>query len=155
MNSFECISRIEDDKARLLKERTSWVAQLQNLQAKLAEIKNKIRTSGRMEPSAYRKLCESQTCCIKEMNAVNEKVREIKDQLRDLDAEARHFKKEAQIEDDAGSENIAPTIRELANLRAEYQMFSADFTRVSSMRAMAAEFALKIDRIIKKACAPQ
>lgn len=40
-------------------------------------------------------------------------------------------------------------IRDLAHLRDEYANFSADKTRVASMRAMAAQFALELTPIIR------
>ncbi len=49
---------------------------------------------------------------------------------------------------DGGQSSSSP-IRELAALRDEYASFAADKTRVSSMRAMAAQFALELTPIIR------
>lgn len=45
----------------------------------------------------------------------------------------------------------ASVIRELVNLRAEYQEYAADMSRVSTRRAMASEFVLRLNRVIKNA----
>lgn len=150
---IENINRIESEKRALLAERDECVTAMQKSQTQLMAIKNLIRSSGRMENHKYRQCCDSQTEHAKNVNKCTERMREIKDKLRQLESEKEYFTKQINGKNGATTSfDKVPIVRELVNLRAEYQQFSADFTRVSSMRSMAADFALRLDRIIKSAC---
>jgi len=120
---------------------------------KLLAIKNAIRTNGRMSGGTYQQYCSSQLSHVRALQFIDNQLRPLKarmKELNDADYNRRQGNGDAPLVVDAPSSLVA----ELSVLREHYQKFAADGTRISSMRQMAAEFALKLDGIIKRAINP-
>jgi hypothetical protein len=80
-------------------------------------------------------------------------LRPIKTRLQEL-ADQEYNEKQAEmkqaemqtLEHNSDSTSI---VRRLISLREEYQLFAADATRVGSMKQMAAQFVVKLNKIIR------
>ena len=119
---------------------------LARARAVIAEELQKIkeRCSGRMlPPSQYQVLQSKRTRLVADMNANLSSLQDIKAKIRLLSLN----KEECRIS--GGTSIPDATVSELVSLRDEYQAFSADLSRVNSMRKMAAEFAMRLTKLIR------
>jgi hypothetical protein len=135
----------------LKKERESLVVKKGELQVRLTKIKNLVRSSGLMPQEKYKQCCDSQSKYIQQMQAIEKRLGQIKLQIHKLSDE-EHFHPDNPRPLDPRPE-AKPLSKEvigaLVALREKYQQFSADHTRVASMRTMAAEFAHQLNPIIR------
>jgi len=142
---------VEIETQELLYKREPLLKQLQEIESGLAKVKNEIRGHGgkRMENKEYARLTTMQARYVARKTEIMPQIQQIKSRLRDLGNTKRiEFEKQFL---ERSVEDSSPVVQELTILRTEYQTFSADPTRVGSMRRMAAEFALRLDRIIQRA----
>lgn len=145
------------ERHELLKKRAELTAQKLELQHKLSAIKNQIRASkGSMTREQYVACCNGQNAALKQMGWTDKQLSEIRVRLNEVaDFEnvlKRKLRADASVCESSGeleSQLILNHVRALLALRKHYQDFSADLTRVSSMRQMAAEFVLKLEPIIQ------
>ncbi|WP_114752344.1 hypothetical protein [Pleomorphovibrio marinus] len=105
----------------------------------LSELKTKYRTRSTkyMNPKEYRKLCETQDRLKKNMNDLEKDIIILKKRKRSIEESINHEVLPNDLE------------QKLKLLRDKYLDFSADSTRVSSMRTMASVFVGEIEKIIK------
>jgi hypothetical protein len=124
-------------------------------EAEMAQIKNKIR--GRLLPQEkYRQCCDVQQRKIQQIGIIERELSAIKVRLREIaNNEAQRWdgkKKEDgnQLVPNApkAGDRFFDFLFDVSAIRDEYRRFSADATRVSSMRRTAAEFANKLDDVI-------
>ena len=147
---------LRDEIYRLKAKRSELSVEKSEVQAKLTKIKNLIRTSGLMPREKFKACCDSQNQYSAKIGKLDEQLGKLKLQIQKL-CDQDHFSSFAHIgrnlpriaehQHALGKEQI----QELVFLREKYQQFSADHTRVSSMRTMAAEFANALNPIIRSA----
>jgi hypothetical protein len=138
-----------EERSELLKRRCKIVMEKSPIESALSNIRNLIRSSGKMEPDKYRKACAAQNMHKKkyadycaELANIKSRLQEIADIQHRIDAEDQQNQKVT----------AAPmVIDEVLKIMAEYRAFSGDATRVSSMRLMAAQFADRLELAIKGA----
>lgn len=124
-------------------QKTKLVLDKKVLELKNSDLNNKIRTSGRMPDFKYKNICDEQSRIKKDILSIERAMSDIsveiskKSSLRDqLRLELKGLKR-------------FDVKSQLVQLRDKYIAFASDKTRVSSMRAMSAEFAENIEYIIK------
>jgi hypothetical protein len=128
---------IQDEILDLKTRRDRLVLSKTEHEMKLAHIKTMIRGERSIPPEKYRSILQSQDTHNRCLLRITQQLVSIKSRLRELGT------------DDYGLPHSV--VAKLAALRAYYQDFAADPTRVNSMRQMAAEFVLKLNPIIKEA----
>ena len=131
---------MEEEIGTLKAQRSALVSTKQDLQAELARINAECST--RLPQSRFGKIQKDRSGIVAMMSDIEKKIREINIQVTQLSID-----KGAQ--DPKETKSIS-TIESLVRIRDEYQEFSADKTRVGSMRQMAAEFVMKLNPIIRK-----
>lgn len=139
----------EREKIQLQERKGELAQEKREYEAKLTELRNTVRSSGKMHPAKYKKLCDDQ-------NGLVKCIRDTESQLFPIASKLRSIYSEEQIEyhsakEILGNKDQSPIVRELVALRQEYQDYAADATRVSSTRIMAANFVNKLNPIIKRA----
>lgn len=111
---------------------------------RLSEITNKIRSSnGRLATQEYYTLCRKQKTIKDEILSIEFELKKYTTEIRNKSTLREQLKSEFKFE---SSKDIK---KELVKLKDEYINFSADGTRVSSMRTMAAQFAERLETLIK------
>jgi hypothetical protein len=143
----------EPEYITLINERSNLALQKVEIEHKLANIKNLIRSSGLMPNDKYQQCVDSQRKHRDDVFRIQKRLCEIGLRLRELDLISKSSRVEAQTPP-ADLNTQAPIVSELCALREHYQSFSSDLSRVSSMRAMAAEFVGKLNPIIRHAVSP-
>jgi hypothetical protein len=137
----------------LKEERESLKEKKRVTQVQLTKIKNLVRTGGRMPNEKYKQCCDAQSKYVAQIQTIEKRMGTIKLEIQRL-ADLEHYHPESPT---APKQVMKPEpmgrecIEALVALREKYQAFSADHTRVSSMRTMAAEFAFQLNPIIKAA----
>jgi hypothetical protein len=148
MDHYTTVEREELD--RLLAQRDELVEKKQEQQTALTLIKNQVRGQ-RLSPEKYRMCLQGQSRRVEKLELIEKEIRAIKGRIRELTTiESERRKAHAEDKDEGGSSS-ADCMRLLdlvAEVRDEYRRFSADATRVSSMRRCAAEFANKLDEVM-------
>ena len=133
----QSISVLNRQKEKLVFDKKE--AELQN-----SFLNNKVRSGGRLHDVKYKNICEQQNkikgSVLKIERAIGEVNTEITKKSNLIQQLRFEFKKQKNID----------TKEQLTIMRDYYINFASDKTRVSSMRAMGAEFAEKIERIIKQ-----
>lgn len=148
--------------SELKREYNKLVSELQENQAALTQIKNQIRGKP-LSAKQYKACCDGQQKRIQRIGWLTTQMRLIKDQLGELTTTETIRRNEFRNTNDVAMDNeevsIAPEkqeskdlalIMEISTIRDEYRRFSADPTRVSSMRRNAAEFANRLDAIVSR-----
>lgn len=85
-----------------------------------------------------------------EITLLNIRSKEIEIERQALSAERKKEKEASQPSNGTCEQQIINHVRDLVGLQKHYQDFSADLTRVSSMRQMAAAFSVKLSQIIER-----
>ena len=127
----------------LIQQKEKLVFDKKEIELKNAVLNNQVRSGGRMHDVKYKQLCEQQSKLKKDALKIERAISELsieimkkstfKDQLR------AEFKKQQKID----------VRQKLTEMRDYYINFASDKTRVASMRAMGAEFAEKVEVLIK------
>lgn len=132
---------------QLSNQKTELAARKVEICNQLSQLRNRVRVSGRMKNGDYQFVCQEQNNLKDELTEIEIQIGKTKMRLREIAEinQTRWAKRNDEIE------TPKSIIMELAAIREHYQKFSADATRVSSMRTMAADFAIKIDGVIKRA----
>lgn len=160
MSDLEQINQLEERVAALVRERTEFIDIKKTAEVRLTTNKNLVRTSGKMPHLQYKQACDSQTHAVRDIRAAEVQLARLKGEIiaanHELDALKRQ-RKERISGKPAARTSVEPTIdwkrdcvEELVSIRQHYQEFAADGSRISSMRQMAAEFANKLNPIIKR-----
>lgn len=151
-----------ESKEALQQRREDILVNKREIEKKMLAIRTLVRTGGFMPREKYKQCCDSQDKYITQVKSIENELGSIKLKLRRIADEEFDRKALGKVppvevptkEDEAKPEVAAVgTIQELVALRAYYQEFSADHSRVASRRQMAAEFAVKLNPIIRKAIA--
>lgn len=142
MNNTEYLI-VKNAILKLNQSRDVLVAQKKELDNQFFDIKRKI--SGKWLPGdEYDKLTKMQYDLRNQMLPIERGLAENKRQLREKNALLDEYRLSKE-------DNVKiPMLEALESLKANYLDFAADRSRVSSMRAMAAEFADQLDTLIKK-----
>lgn len=127
----------------LIEKRNYQQGIVRKLQCDLTEIKNRLRNNGMLPPKEYNSLCNKQNIIVASISSTLDKINDIK-----LEISKKHTLKQA-LKDEMLTDEDKEIIQKLEILKSHYVNFAADRSRISSMRAMAAEFAEKINMIIK------
>lgn len=112
------------------------------IQAELSAWNNKIKGK-HLKSKMYDSVCQNQQSLKDELVGIEKQLIGLSSEMRDLNT--------LKENPDVKNNNRLGIIRILVALRDEYESFAADATRVSSMRRMAAEFSVKLTKIIKEA----
>jgi uncharacterized protein YdaU (DUF1376 family) len=129
------VNGLHRQKAALCQRKAEIQTQLSAL---TAEVRGK-----RVAPRRYEGVCREQEDLKSELAGIERQVIALTSEIRELSVEANAPDKDAPP-------NRKVIIPVLVALRDEYEAFAADGTRVSSMRRMAAEFSMKLTRIIRE-----
>lgn len=140
----------------LLNRKDELVMEKKQHEAAMLTIKNQIRTKV-LPAKQYKQCCEGQAKRIKQINYIEAEIRAIKVRLRQLsDAESQRFakiKSESKESADIHMQSqgtVHDLLFHVAEIRDDYRRFSADGTRISSMRRNAAEFANRLDELLSR-----
>jgi len=119
-----------------------------SLDAKLADIKNRIRGNGRALPQLeYQALCRKQSEYKTEIVHIDRDISSINSELR----KKQVIRDEIYYQQKVTIDKLDTSAKsQLITLRDEYMQFASDTTRISSMRAMASKIAEELESIIKK-----
>ncbi len=127
----------------LVQQKEKLVYDKREIELKNSVLNSKVRTGGKMHDVKYKQICDEQNKLKKDSLKLERAMSEIsieimkkntfKDQLK------LEFKKQQKID----------MKQKLTEMRDYYINFASDKTRVSSMRAMGAEFAEKVEVLIK------
>ena len=140
----------------VMDRRSKLMLQKREIETKLANIKNLVRKEGLMPGGKYAACCEAQNkyrAAIlkieKEMQEMNAKRRELGDKIRGYEVERPH---PDYAETDAILAQPRPDVLRagIIEIKAEYQKFAADQTRILSMRTMAGELVAKITDMLRR-----
>ena len=148
------ITEFDEEKRQLLEKKGQITVKKMDIQTKLMAIRNNIRRKGIMPKSEYDKILKTQERYKKDVVEVEKELVPIRNRLVEI-ANAEHLAYAQRWTEKAEANKwmevfASPVIvQDLVSLRQHYQEFAADLTRVSSMRQMAADFVLKLSRIIK------
>lgn len=137
----------ETARISICNQREALVIEKLEHQTSMTALKNKVRSSGMLPAAEYRALCNQQNHHMRSILDVERKLGKLNQQLRELSA--ADFAERGHSS--TGNGDQSPIVSSLVALRQEYQTFSADGTRVASMRQMASEFVLKLNPIIRRA----
>lgn len=133
-----------DSAISILNQRKSkLVLEKKELELKNSTLKNQVRSGGRMHDVKYKRVCDEQ-------NSIKIKIFSIEREMADLSIEM--MKKQSfrdQLKAEFKHDEPIDIKKKLVHLRDEYINFAADKSRVSSMRVMGAEFAEKLETLIK------
>ncbi len=106
-------------------------------------LNNQIRASGKMPDIKYKKICEEQ-------NKLKKSQLQIERAMGDLSTEImKKSTLKEQLKSELKKKKNIDTKEKLVEMRDYYINFASDKTRVASMRAMGAEFAEKLESLIK------
>ena len=124
-------------------------------EVKLSNLTQTVRGK-RLAPERYSQICEEQVRRKSAILALEKKMAPLRPRVRALH-EVAYQKHQAQllaqpqvIHSSENTNAVHAAIADLKALSDYYQKFAADPTRVSSMRAMSAEFALKLAPVINR-----
>jgi hypothetical protein len=127
----------------LVQQKEKLVFDKKEVDLKNSILNNQVRSGGKIQDTKYKKICEEQNKLKKSGLQIERAISSIsmeiikknglKEQLK------LEFKKHKNIE----------TKERLVQMRDYYINFASDKTRVASMRAMGAEFAEKLESLIK------
>lgn len=148
-------TEFDEEKRQLLEKKNALTIAKVDIQAKLSALRNRLRLQGRLLPKLeYTQICQRQDQLKKKIVEIEKEIAPIKNRMTEI-GNAEHLfhaqQEKEQMEASRGLEVFASPVivQELVSLRQQYQEFAADLTRVSSMRQMAADFVIKLSRIIK------
>lgn len=149
MNHFTPLSAdkklefIEGEIIQIQEKRQPLVDRKQEIETELAVLNNRVRVNGNLSDDEFRGICELQNNLMQEKRKIDSSLLAIKSEMtrknreRDLLYNKIKYSPKEVIEE------------KLIELRDKYTQFAADKTRVSSMRAMAAEFVSEINMLLK------
>jgi hypothetical protein len=125
-------------------KQSEFVFKKKRAEDELAFIKNRIRANQKHLPEIeYKSLCKKQDVLKKEKTDAEQEISKIQTDIQKKSLLKDEIKNELK---ERANTNLPDT---LTALRDYYMAFASDKTRVGSMRAMASEFAEKIESIIK------
>lgn len=133
---------LEVQRERIDEERGKLVDKKKEIELELSELNGAAR-SGKLSSEEYIKVCDRQTVIKQEKYKLEKDILEIKRNMRGLNLEIDSVRLKARKIPNSEVKQL------LLELRDKYMSFSADTTRVSSMRAMSSRFVEEINAIAK------
>lgn len=147
MNEFKPLTlhdkqvRMETKIADLEDKRSPLVNRKREIELELSELTNQIR-GNYLPRDEYKKCCDRQDFLKREKLGIERQITGLNDEKRKLSVEKEQLRSLMKRQPDG-------TARErLTDLKIKYLAFASDRSRISSMRAMAAEFAQEIETIL-------
>lgn len=131
------INNLDEEKRRLTDLK-------RKLETDLGSLKNQLRVNKNLPQKEYKSLCRKQEVLNSSVAKTQEEINCISIDIRKKITLKDEIKRELKMIDDS---HIVIKLTELKNY---YINFAADRSRISSMRAMSAEFAEKLGLIINK-----
>lgn len=128
----------------LIEQKGELSFQKKELEIKNSSLKNQIRTGGYMPDALYKSICDQQNRAKKDVLSVERAISELAIEIRNKST----LKDQLKIQ--LRQQNGVNIKESLTDLRDYYINFASDKSRVSSMRAMGAEFAEKLEVLIKE-----
>jgi len=113
------------------------------IELKHSIIKTEIRTNGRMPDHEYNQLCKEQGNLRKDLMLLEKAISEIAIEI------IKKTTLQDQLKLDLKGSRQTDIKKDLINMRDHYIRFASDKTRVASLRAMSAEFAEKLEVLVK------
>lgn len=136
---------LEKSISELKSRQSLFTYEKKKCQDALSEINSKIKSNGKhLPPAEYKKLCNKQDSLKREITEAEHEIANLQDQIR----KKSHLADEIKLEVATIAKKDMPN--KITKLKDYYMNFAADKTRVSSMRAMAAEFAEKLEAISRE-----
>lgn len=139
----EKLSRMEEKRRSLENDRLPIIERKKEIGVELSAFRARVRTGGMLEPNEYKAICDKQEGLKKELLQVEKNISENNRQLSAINSEIDSFKRQMKtlVKDEVKDS--------LEALRDKYTSFAKDRSRVSSMRAMAAEFVEDLQETLK------
>jgi hypothetical protein len=139
----------DEERLNLKDRKNELTIKMHEIEQKLLGIKNRIRGQGLMPKGDYQKLLSTQSKYRQAVIDLEKMLRPIKTRLQEL-ADQEYNEKKAEMQTLEHNGDSTSIVRRLVSLREEYQLFAADPTRVGSMKQMAAQFVVKLNKIIRE-----
>ena len=136
------LTDLEHSINQLIQQKEKLVFDKKEAELKHSTLKSKIRTGGKMHDSKYKQICDDQLKQRKKTLAIEQSISDLNIAIRAKSSLHNQLKLEFN------AEQKVDVKQKLTELRNYYINFAADKSRVSSMRAMGAEFAEKIEVLI-------
>lgn len=134
------------------RRRSELVLSKKHHETKMLAIKNLVRGGGTMPYAKYKQCIDSQNTHANAILKIEQAMGPLKARIAEIRALISHSEQEQRNgESQVPQQGASEIVKMLVAVRQEYQDFAADRTRVASMRQMAAEFALKINPIVRAA----
>lgn len=127
----------------LIQQKEKLIFDKKEIELKNSVINNQIRSGGRMHEVKYKRLCDQQTKLKKDSFAVEKSISDLSIEIM------KKSTLREQIKSELKNKKKIDVKEKLTEMRDYYINFAADKTRVSSIRAAAAEFAEKLEGLIK------
>jgi len=143
MVSQSTINDLNESIQKLVQQKNKLVIDKKGYELEVSVLKNKIRSGGRMTDSKYNELCDQQNALKNTLFSIERAMNDLTNEIQNKNSLLDRLKNQIKT---GGDTNIK---KELINLKNHYISFSADRSRVSSMRAMGSEFAEKLEGLIK------
>ncbi|MCM5682923.1 hypothetical protein M8A51_25655 [Schlegelella sp. S2-27] len=144
----ETISSLEAQIVDVDDERSQLVAQKKQNESELSDIATEIRTNRCLPRDRWNRLLRNQNLLKRANSQLDAKLGELTTKRKKLHSLIDGVKRDNGFKAGAREEREKTIRQHLLALREKYASFSADGTRVASMRRMAAEFAIEIDSIL-------
>lgn len=142
--------RVEQTKLLCLKDELA--GKKREHEAELMILKHQVRGK-RLPEKQYRQLCDIQSTRLKQIQEIEQEIRKVKARLRelnDIESKRYHAANHQTATPEVTADRQLELLYSVSEIRDEYRQFSADPTRVSSMRRAAAEFANKLDDLLRR-----
>ena len=111
---------------------------------KNATLRNQVRSGGKIHDVKYKKICDQQIVLRKDTFAIEKAISELNIQIMNKST----FKDQLRME--FNKQKGVNIKQKLIDVRDHYINFASDKSRVASMRSMGAEFAEKVESLIKQ-----
>lgn len=142
-NTRQSIIDIQVSINNLNQQKDKLIFDKREIELKHSSIKTEIRTSKRMPDHEYNKLCREQDSLRKDLMLLERAISEIAVEIM------KKTTLQDQLKLDLKGQPNTDIKRDLIKTRDHYIGFASDKTRVASLRAMSAEFAEKLEVLIK------
>ena len=136
-------------------KRAETAARKAELQGKLMDLNHRIHGRGQLPTREYRQLMGDRHAIIQQVSELDQHLTKIRIELQKAhaqiapnDLQSRGLPK--ALTADAVQEPKKLIITRLNEIREKYQLFSADGTRSPTMRRMASEFVIELNKVIRE-----
>jgi len=134
--------KVESHINDLIDQRADMIEKKRTIETEMSNLKTKIRLGGKMDNNVYSSICRKQYTLKKDKDFLETELAALNKIIRAKST----LKEEIRIR---VNENSSDIVDSLNQLKAKYQEYSKDYTRVNSTRIMAANFVQEIEKILK------